>query len=125
MREPALADLARLDDAAFRALFAKSPVKRIGRDRFTRNVLYAIGNSGEPALAAEAERQLDDPAPLVRGAAVWALSRLLEAEAFAALRDARLAGEPDAEVRAEWLQDAERPLRLAPKATEGASGPRD
>jgi len=124
LRAPSLAELSRLDDAAFRALFAKSPVKRIGRDRFARNVLYAIGNSGEPALAAEAERLLDDPAPLVRGAAVWALSRLLEAEPFAALRDARLAGELDAEVRAEWLQDAEGPLRLAPKATEGASGPR-
>ncbi|KAH2821313.1 hypothetical protein KXV85_002845, partial [Aspergillus fumigatus] len=68
-----LADLARLGDAAFRALFAKSPVKRIGRDRFVRNVLIAIGNSGDAALAAEAERLLDDASPLVRGAAVWAL----------------------------------------------------
>ena len=73
---PALAELARLDDAAFRALFAKSPVKRIGRDRFVRNVLIAIGNSGDATLAAEAERLLDDASPLVRGAAVWALSRL-------------------------------------------------
>src|SRR6202012_1884825 len=56
LRAPSLVDLARLDDPAFRALFAKSPVKRIGRDRFVRNVLYAIGNSGRPALAAEAER---------------------------------------------------------------------
>src|SRR5436190_3386875 len=84
LKAPSLADLARLDGAAFRALFAKSPVKRIGRDRFVRNVLYAIGNSGDPALAAEAERLLDDPAPVVRGAAVWALSRLLDAEAFSA-----------------------------------------
>ena len=52
LRAPDLADLARLDDAAFRALFAKSPVKRIGRDRFIRNVLIAIGNSSDPALAA-------------------------------------------------------------------------
>ena len=73
LRAPALADLARLDDAAFRALFAKSPVKRIGRDRFVRNVLIAIGNSGEAGLAVEAERLLDDESPLVRGAAVWAL----------------------------------------------------
>ena len=72
----ALADLARLDDAAFRALFAKSPVKRIGRDRFVRNVLIAIGNSGDATLAREAERLLDDASPLVRGAAVWALGRL-------------------------------------------------
>ena len=56
LRAPTLAELARLDDAAFRALFAKSPVKRIGRDRFIRNVLIAIGNSGDAALAAEAER---------------------------------------------------------------------
>jgi epoxyqueuosine reductase len=102
LRAPSLAELCRLDDAAFRALFAKSPVKRIGRDRFLRNVLYAIGNSGEPALAAEAERLLDDASPVVRGAAVWALARLLGAEAFAALRDARLAAEADPEVREEW-----------------------
>ncbi len=76
MRAPELAGLARLDDAAFRALFGKSAVKRIGRARFVRNVLIAIGNSGEPALAVEAERLLDDPSPLVRGAAVWALARL-------------------------------------------------
>jgi len=67
---PALSDLARLDDAAFRKLFAKSPVKRIGRDRFLRNVLIAIGNSGDVALADDAERLLADASPLVRGAAV-------------------------------------------------------
>jgi epoxyqueuosine reductase len=102
LRAPSLPELCRLDDAGFRALFAKSPVKRIGRDRFLRNVLYAIGNSGEPALAAEAERLLDDASAVVRGAAVWALARLLAAEAFAALRDARLAAEADPEVREEW-----------------------
>jgi len=98
LRAPRLEELAALDDAGFRALFAKNPVKRIGRDRFVRNVLYAIGNSGNPALAASAERLLDDPSPLVRGAAVWALSRLLEPEAFAALRRE----EQDPGVRAEW-----------------------
>jgi epoxyqueuosine reductase len=102
LRAPALADLARLDDAGFRALFAKSPVKRIGRDRFLRNVAYAIGNSADPALAAEAERLLDDPAPLVRGAAVWALSRLLPAEAFSRLAADRLPPETDPSVQAEW-----------------------
>ena len=80
-----LRNLARLDDGAFRALFAKSPVKRIGRDRFIRNVLIAIGNSGDAALAPEAERLLDDESALVRGAAVWALSQLMDAEAFDAL----------------------------------------
>jgi len=77
LRSPALADLVRLDDAAFRALFAKSPVKRIGRDRFVRNVLYAIGNSGDPALAAEAEALLNDSSEVVRDAARWAVERLL------------------------------------------------
>ncbi|MEO8114719.1 MAG: tRNA epoxyqueuosine(34) reductase QueG [Phenylobacterium sp.] len=100
LRAPSLAALSRLDDAAFRALFARSPVKRIGRDRFLRNVLYAIGNSG--GGAEEALRLLDDPAPLVRGAAVWALSRLLSAEAFAALRDARAPRETDEQVSEEW-----------------------
>jgi len=103
LRAPSLAELSRLDDAAFRTLFAKSPVKRIGRDRFVRNVLYAIGNSGEPALAAEAQRLLDDPSPLVRGAAVWALERLTEAGHFAALRAARLRSETEAAVIAEWM----------------------
>ncbi|UTP39880.1 tRNA epoxyqueuosine(34) reductase QueG [Phenylobacterium sp. LH3H17] len=100
LRAPTLEDLAALDDAVFRALFAKSPVKRIGRDRFVRNVLYAIGNSGEARLAAAAERLLGDPSPLVRGAAVWALSRLLDAGAFGALRDRST--ELDLDVRAEW-----------------------
>jgi len=102
LRQPELAELARLDDAAFRALFTKSPVKRLGRDRFVRNVLYALGNSGEPALADAALRLLDDPAPVVRGAAVWALQRLLGSEAFAALRAQRLPDEMDAAVKAEW-----------------------
>jgi epoxyqueuosine reductase len=75
LKAPSLDDLARLDDAAFRVLFAKSPVKRIGRARFIRNVLIAIGNSGERRLAGEAERLLRDASPLVRGAAVWALDR--------------------------------------------------
>src|SRR5262249_48021780 len=100
LREPALAELVRLDDAAFRALFAKSPVKRIGRDRFIRNVLIAIGNSGETALAAEAERLLDDASPLVRGAAVWALAQLLPSDAFAA-QAGRAAVETDEVVRGE------------------------
>jgi epoxyqueuosine reductase len=76
LNAPLLADLARLDDAAFRAVFKKSAIKRIGRDRFVRNVLIAIGNSDDTRLAGEAERLLDDASPLVRGAAVWALGRL-------------------------------------------------
>lgn len=101
LNAPRLADLAALDDAAFRALFRKNPVKRIGRDRFIRNVMIAIGNSGSPSLAGAAQNALQDPSPVVRGAAVWALSRLLAPDAFAALaRDH--ANEPDGDVRAEW-----------------------
>ncbi len=76
LRAPALADLAGLDDSGFRALFTASPIKRIGRNRFLRNVLYAIGNSGEPALAASARARLEDDDETVREAALWALGRL-------------------------------------------------
>jgi epoxyqueuosine reductase len=99
---PRLAELAKLDDAAFRALFRASPIKRIGRDRFVRNVLIAIGNSGNPSLAAAARRLLDDSAPLVRAMAVWAMSKLMDAPSFAALARERMATESDADVRAEW-----------------------
>jgi epoxyqueuosine reductase len=102
LRAPALADLAGLDDPTFRALFAKNPVKRIGRDSFVRNVLYAIGNSGQPALAAEALSLLDDAAPVVRGAAVWALGRLLGPDEFEALRARHAPLEADARVAEEW-----------------------
>ena len=101
LRAPHLADLARLDDAGFRALFAKSPVKRTGRDRFIRNVLTAIGNSGDASLAREAERLLDDPSPLVRGAAVWALGQL-DPERLASLASMHRAAEIDAGVTDEW-----------------------
>ena len=99
---PRLAELAALDDASFRALFSKSAVKRLGRDRFVRNAMIAIGNSGEPGLATSAEAALDDPSPLVRAMAVWALSRLLPAAAFARLRERRRAEEDDETVRSEW-----------------------
>jgi epoxyqueuosine reductase len=109
LREPSLADLVRLDDAAFRALFSKSPVKRIGRDRFVRNVLIAIGNADDASLAREAERLLDDASPLVRGAAVWALSQLVERETFEALAKRAEASETDASVRTEWMDCAANP----------------
>lgn len=99
---PPLADLARLDDAAFRARFAGTPVKRTGRDRLLRNVLIAIGNSGDVALAAEAERLLDDPSCVVRAAAIWALGRLLHHDRFAALARRHAGAETDEAVRAEW-----------------------
>ncbi len=100
---PALADLARLDDAAFRALFRKSPVKRTGRDRVLRNVMIAIGNSGDVRLVAVVRERLSDGSALVRGAAVWALSRLAGADEFAQAARAHLTGETDETVRAEWL----------------------
>ena len=100
LRAPRLADLAALDDAQFRTLFSKTSIKRTGRDRFIRNVLIAIGNSGDANLAVEAERLLDDASPLVRGAAVWALARLLPREKISAL--SRRNHETDAEVREEW-----------------------
>lgn len=101
LRAPSLAELSRLDDTSFRALFTKSPVKRIGRDRFLRNVLIAIGNSGDISLAADARRLLDDANPLVRGAAVWALSRLLPRAEFVALADTQ-SNDADEGVREEW-----------------------
>ena len=79
LKAPALAELARLDDAAFRQMFSGSPIKRIGRNRFLRNILYAIGNSGDPALAASVRDHLDDPDPVVVDAATWALSALQDA----------------------------------------------
>ena len=102
LKAPSLKDLAGLDDAAFRALFRASPVKRIGRDRFVRNVLIAIGNSGEPELAGTARRLLDDASSLVRAMAVWSLAQLLTPGAFADVKSARLPEEMDPHVRAEW-----------------------
>lgn len=90
-----------LDDAAFRAFFSGSPVKRIGRDRFMRNVLIAAGNSEAPDLLAQCEALLTDASPLVRGAAVWAVSQLAGALRIAML-GADHAGEPDTTVREEW-----------------------
>ncbi len=99
---PALADLAGLDDAGFRRRFAKTAIKRTGRDRFVRNVLIAIGNSGDRSLVVHAERLVADPAAPVRGAAVWALSRLLPADDFAALAARHRTQETDADVTDEW-----------------------
>ncbi len=100
LTSPELAELAGLDDGAFRQRFAGSPIKRIGRDRFLRNVLIAIGNSGEPALAEMARCCLGDPSPLVRGAAVWALARLLPAEDIR--RSAPATPDSEESVRDEW-----------------------
>jgi epoxyqueuosine reductase len=104
---PRLAELAALDDAAFRKMFAGSPIKRTGRNRFVRNVLVAIGNAtpGDPVLIAAACRCLDDAAPLVRAAAVWALARLAPTQ-WAAERLGRLIREEEPLVRTEWERSA-------------------
>ena len=101
---PRLADLAALDDAGFRKVFAGAPIKRTGRDRFVRNVLIAIGNSGARTLAATARGLLDDPSPLVRAMAIWAFGRLADPADFDAERARRLPPEADPEVRAEWTR---------------------
>jgi epoxyqueuosine reductase len=99
---PLLRELAQLDDAAFREIFRGSPIKRIGRDRFIRNVLIAIGNSGHRPLAAVAQELMSDESPLVRAMAVWALSRLLPREEFAGLAARHAPLETDPDVAAEW-----------------------
>jgi epoxyqueuosine reductase len=102
---PRLAELLLLDDAAFRARFRGTPVKRTGRDRFLRNVLIAAGNSGETSLAGKVEALLDDASPLVRAMAVWALARLSPTR-FALLRTTRGREEIDAAVAREWMREA-------------------
>ena len=102
LREPPLSDLLVLDDAAFRAFFSGSPVKRIGRDRFIRNVLIAAGNSGDAALGGIVRALLDDASPLVRGAAIWALARLVPDTEYCERAVAGLETESDEAVRDEW-----------------------
>ena len=99
---PRLADMAALDDAGFRTIFAGSAIKRIGRDRFVRNILIAIGNSDDASLATVAERLLEDASPLVRAMAVWALSQLLTSRDFKAIQARQHPNETDGAVRAEW-----------------------
>ena len=105
---PPLRDLAALDDRGFRAAFSGSAVKRLGRDRFVRNVLIAVGNSGDRSLAPSAAALASDPSPLVRAMAAWALARLLPPAEFARARRAAAGTESDPEVLAEWNADGPR-----------------
>jgi len=109
-RSPPLSELLALDNAAFRARFSGSPIKRIGRDRFIRNVLIAAGNSEDKSLHPQVGALLDDSSPLVRAMAVWALCRLSAAAGdwtdWTRLKAAHLPGETDAQVRAEWKAGA-------------------
>lgn len=103
-----LVDLAGLDDASFRALFSKSPIKRIGRESFLRNVHYALGNhlkrADDPAAREVLLRGLDDESAVVRGAAVWALRQGSSADDFASVRSEYASYETDETVKAEWGQ---------------------
>ncbi|WLR92762.1 tRNA epoxyqueuosine(34) reductase QueG [Shinella zoogloeoides] len=101
LKAPAIADLLTLDDPGFRTHFSGSPVKRIGRDRFVRNVLIAAGNSGERGLIEHCTRLADDAAPVVRGMAAWALSRLMDAGEFERFAAGRVE-DADDDVRAEY-----------------------
>jgi epoxyqueuosine reductase len=110
LEAPPLAELARLDDASFRALFAGGPIKRVGRARFVRNVMIAIGNSKDRSLAAVARQRLDDENPLVRGAAVWALAQLISREELSSFASERLRRESDATIIEEWRDALAAPL---------------
>ena len=99
---PPLAALLALDDAAFRKRFAGTPVKRTGRNRFLRNVLIAAGNSGDSSLRHGIVPLLADPSPLVRGAAVWALGRLVSRAELADIAHGVRANEADTDVLSEW-----------------------
>ncbi|MDD7909817.1 tRNA epoxyqueuosine(34) reductase QueG [Pseudovibrio exalbescens] len=104
LKEPEIRDLLQLDDPTFRKFFSGSPIKRIGRDRFIRNTLIAAGNSGQPDLLELVVGLLEDPAPVVRGAAVWALGQLAQSAEVAALKERHVPQEPDETVLEEWAQ---------------------
>ena len=124
LKAPALAALLQLDDAAFRRHFSASPIKRSGRNRFIRNVLIAAGNAAPAQRAGlfhAALPHLDDPDPVVRGAAIWALARL-DPVASSRLKEQRLPYETDSDVRDEWRATAYEPfatIRPHPEPVEG------
>ncbi len=99
---PPLAELLVLDDRAFRARFAGTPIKRMGRDRFLRNVLIAAGNARDETLLPKVEALIADASPLVRAMAVWAMRQLASERMGEHMRKRHLAREGDVAVRAEW-----------------------
>ncbi len=107
LTDPPLAELAALDEAHWRRMFAGSPVRRAGWARFLSNVLIAMGNSGDARLVPHVLARLADGPPLVRAMAVWAAARLMDEREFAALRGKHLRSETDEMVRAEWLATEE------------------
>lgn len=104
LRAPLLSELSKLDDTQFRKLFSGSPVKRIGRERFIRNVAIAIGNTKDAEMINDLTPLMSDESAVVRGAAVWAAQKILPEKDFAGLRNKLMAGEGDASVIEEWLQ---------------------
>ena len=102
LEAPLLTEMAQFDDAAFRAFFSGSPIKRIGRDRFLRNVLIAIGNSGDRGLRDVTRRLAEDASPLVRVAAIWALGELVLDDELRAHAQHALEAETDDAVCEEW-----------------------
>ncbi|MGP4692318.1 tRNA epoxyqueuosine(34) reductase QueG [Agrobacterium cavarae] len=101
LKEPSIDFLLGLDDAAFRTFFSGSPVKRIGRNRFIRNVLIAAGNSKDQRLVEQCKRLTSDALPEVRGMAVWALSQLMDSHSFHAYAAAHTTKD-DSDVQDEW-----------------------
>ncbi len=104
LKAPLLADLSQLDDTAFRIFFSRTPIKRIGRDRFIRNVLIAIGNSNDTKLVPYAQNLMSDPSPLVRAMAIWAAGQLDSQDHFEALKALYEPDETDEDVRREWTE---------------------
>ncbi|GGA57851.1 epoxyqueuosine reductase [Nitratireductor aestuarii] len=108
LQAPELSEFLTFDDPTFRTFFSASPVKRIGRDRFVRNVLIAVGNSGMRSFIPACRELVHDESPIVRGMAVWALSRLMDDGEFATLAHELRGGEADPEVQDEWAQGLEK-----------------
>ncbi|MEC7303064.1 MAG: tRNA epoxyqueuosine(34) reductase QueG, partial [Pseudomonadota bacterium] len=104
LEAPQLSQLVQLNDEEFRALFRKTAIKRTGHERFIRNTLIAIGNTGDAALAPSAEAQLRARSPLIRAMAVWALKQLLDEDSFRRLQMHHEGTEADPDVKSEWSQ---------------------
>ncbi len=111
LAHPPLAELAALDEPSFRRRFAGGPIKRIGHAQFLRNVMIAVGNSGDPALIGAARAGLAARSAQTRAMAVWALARLCPAEEFSALADEHAEAEPDADVAREWRAERTAPAK--------------
>ena len=102
LRLPFLAELVQFNDLDFRKYFSGTTIKRLGRNRFIRNVLIAMGNSKKREFIPLIKEQLEDKSPLVRAMAIWALAQLLELTKFNEIRKKKFGAEQDLIVKAEW-----------------------